>query len=215
MELKYKNWNEVSIDLYYQILDVYEDESLCEAEKDLALCAILCDVPEEEIYSLSIMEANELISKLSWLGKFDFNRNYKGGKIKIKGKDYRVNCDLQKMTIAQYIDFQTFYKMTDHRNTYGNLLACFILPEGKKYGEDYDISELAKEITEELSIVTANEIIFFFLKELETSIRALQIYLDFQIWRMKRKAKPTQKLKIQELQKRIQEMNRILMAGFA
>lgn len=214
MEFKYKNWNEITIDLYYEILEVFEDESLSEAEKDLAVCAILCDVPEEEIYSLSILEASKLVNGLSWLSKYDFNKKYKGGKMQIDGEEYRVNCDLQKMTIAQYIDFQTFYRMRDLKNTFGNILACFIIPDGKKYGEDYDIAELAKKITGKISIVTANEILFFFLKELGTSIRALQIYLDFQIWRMKRKADSKQKLKIKELQERIQEMNQILMAGF-
>jgi len=40
------------------------------------------------------------------------------------------------MTASQYIDFQNFYKQYD--DYMPNLAACFLLPNGKKYGEDYD-----------------------------------------------------------------------------
>ena len=214
MEIKHKNWNEVSIDMYYRILDITDDDSLSDVEKDLAICALLCDVPEEDIYSLSVIEAGELLDQMRWLAKFDFNQKFKGGAIKIQDEEYWVEVDLHKMTIAQYIDFQTFYKPDRLREYYGNLLACFIVPKGKKYGEGYDVAELSRSLRQNLSIVVANEILFFFLKELQTSIRALQIYLD---WLMRRLMRKTQNLEkqaqIRALMDKIEEMNHLLMVG--
>lgn len=215
MELKYKNWNEVSISLYYKILDIIEDADLSAVEKDLAVCALLCDVPEEEVYNLSVSEANDLISKIQWLSSFEFSHKFKGGTIKIEDQEYTVDVDLQHMSIAQYIDFQNFYKPEDLRLYYGNLLACFIIPKGKKYGEGYDASKLAESLRENISIAKANEILFFFLKDCLLSIRASQIYLDYLMRRMRRKEKdPQRKLKIEALMEKIEEMNRLLIAGF-
>lgn len=216
MELKYKNWNEVSINLYYKILDIIEDADLSAVEKDLAICALLCDVSEEEVYNLSVTEANDLISKIQWLSTFEFSQKFKGGSFKISGQEYTIDVDLQHMTIAQYIDFQSFYKPSDLRQYYGNLLACFIIPKGKKYGEGYDVSDLAKQLTENLSIVKANEILFFFLKDCLLSIKASQIYLDYLMRKMMRKEKdPQKKVKIEALMEKIKEMNQLLTIGFA
>ena len=216
MELKYKNWNEVTIDLYYKIVDITEDADLSPIEKDLAICALLCDVSEDEVYNLSVTEANDLISKIQWLSSFEFSQKFKGGSLKILDQEYNIDVDLQHMTIAQYIDFQSFYKPTQLRQYYGNILACFIIPKGKKYGEGYDVSELARILIENMSIATANEILFFFLKDCLTSIRASQIYLDYLMKKMRRKEKdPQKKIKIERIMEKIEEMNQLLIAGFA
>lgn len=91
---------------------------------------MLCDVPEEEVYNLSVSEANDLISKIQWLSSFEFSHKFKGGTIKIEDQEYTVDVDLQHMTIAQY-------------------------------GEGYDASKLAESLRENISIVKANEILFF------------------------------------------------------
>jgi hypothetical protein len=70
-------------------------------------------------------------------------------------------------------------------------------------------------LRENISIAKANEILFFFLKDCLLSIRASQIYLDYLMRRMRRKEKdPQRKLKIEALMEKIEEMNRLLIAGF-
>ncbi len=66
------------------------------------------------------------------------------------------------MTASQYIDFQNFYKQYD--DFMPNLAACFLLPNGKKYGEDYDPIDEAEFLNTHLTIDIFSDIMFFFCK---------------------------------------------------
>lgn len=185
LNFKIKSWREISINNYYEICDICDDDSLGEAEKNILVLSILTGMDEQQIYDLPIMEVREAMSKLSFLDDFKINENVNFKKINICGDKYIVDADLTHFTTAQYIDFQTLWTKQDLRKYYGNILACFIIPKGKKYGQDYDINELAETLRDEIDIMTANEILFFYLKKLVISIKSSIIYLD----KMKKKLK--------------------------
>lgn len=196
IELKIKSWNDVSIDKYYQILDIFNDDSKAEFDKYMSLLALFCDVDEDVVYSLDIVKAQAMFSAISWIHDFSFLKK-KGsmGKINsviIDGNKYNVCVDLQKFTVSQYIDFQTFWQHKDLKKYYGNILAVFIIPEGHKYGEGYDVAELSTTIRQKVSIVTANQVCFFFLNSLAISIKGIQIYLDWIKRKMKNKENRSQ-----------------------
>lgn len=165
MKLKIDNWNKVSINLYYKIVDVIE-EDLQPYEKNIKLISLLADVPEQEVWDLNFEEYQKLMAELNWLNTFDFSKKKAPNTISINGAKYDVQTDIMKMKTSAYIDFQTFWARNDLRTYYGNLLACFITPKGKTYGNEYDVTELANLILNELSIVTANEIFFSYLIKL-------------------------------------------------
>ena len=78
IELKIKSWNDVSIDKYYQILDIFKDDSKAEFDKYMSLLALLCDVDEDVVYSLDIIKAQAMFSAISWINDFSFLKK-KGG----------------------------------------------------------------------------------------------------------------------------------------
>ena len=80
----------------------------------------------------------------------------------------------------------------------GNILACFLIPKGKEYADGYDIQNVVRAINEHLDIMTANEILFFFLKSYLISIRGTANYLNWIMKRMARKSK--EKDKVAELE---------------
>ena len=160
-----KSWNECGIEKFYQIDDVIKDASLSTMVKNIKIISLILDIPEDKIYSMSMDKYNKCISDIQWVNNFNFNKKYKPSKLNINGEEYKIITNTKNIAIGQYIDFQTFWMKKDIRKYIGNLLACFILPKDKKYGEDYDPSELAIIIRDNLDIVTAYNLLFFSLKK--------------------------------------------------
>ena len=112
----------------------------------------------------------------------------------IGGKEFEVELDPNKMTVSQYLDFQTFIK--DPNKYISNLLACFLIPKGEKYG-DSDPLENAKFLEENCSYAICQDINFFFLKLLETYIHNTRESLEKSLKKILRKEKnPTVKKQI-------------------
>lgn len=164
MELKYKNWKEISINTFKKLqanINNAEDdgiESINILNKEVAMLAVLCGVEEDDIANLTQNEYRKLIAQTDFLKempKVKVEDNYT-----INGNKYSLFLTMQNMTIAQYIDFQTYYK--DVNKNFAECLSCFLIPKGKKYGEGYDIAEVINDIGEHMSIVDANSIMFFF-----------------------------------------------------
>lgn len=214
LELKIKSWNDVSIDKYYEILNIFKDENKAEFDKYMSLLALLCDVDEDTVYDLEMLKAQALFSQIKWVNDFSFQKK-KGGMgtintVMIDGKKYNVGVDLQNFTVSQYIDFQTFWHKKDLEQYYGNILAVFLIPEGCKYGEGYDVAELASTIRQKVSIVTANQVCFFFLNSLAISIKGIQIYLDW----MKRKMKDKEsKQQMEIVSKNLKVIQKNILVG--
>ena len=161
IDLKYKNWKEITIEVYDKIRALECEVTTEEQALDLniKLLSILCDVEEDELMNLPLTEFTILVGKTEFLKempKYTVEQYYEIG----KGRVFEVQMNLRAMTTAQFIDFQTFVK--DKDKNLKNLLACFMLPKGKKYGEDYDIIEVAEYLYKNMSIATARSVMFFF-----------------------------------------------------
>lgn len=172
------NWRKITIAEYYKIKDIFSSEKN-DIEKQLEMIALLNDVTVEYLMGLSIPEFSKYKQDLSWIKDFPLTTKSKPPKkIDLCGDIYVVNTDMQNFCVAQYIDFQTFWAKEDMEKYYGNIIACFMIPEGKKYGEGYDTVELSNKIYNNLDIVTANEIVFFSLKESAKLMEDILIYLN-------------------------------------
>lgn len=189
--LKYKSWNDISISLYKKIVAITEDKELCEAEKDIAVIALLCGKEEQEIYDMEIGEVQELGKYIQYLNAFDFNKEKKHKKILVGNTKCRIDYNLQNFTYAQYVDFQGYWNVASYTDNLSKLLSVFIIPKGKKYNEGYDMVEFINEIENNVSIVTANEICFFFLMKLLHSTKVMLTCLRL-MTKMK-KAMPVEK----------------------
>lgn len=187
MKQKIDSWKTCSINDYYRILDVLEDNTLCEVEKNVALLAIVYGVEEETIWSLNISDLKGYMPALLFMEQpFEYDQNFNKTKLILNGTEYAINPNLQDFNVAQYFDFQSFYQKNDLRKHYGNLLACFIIPKGKKYNEGYDVLALADEFRDTISIVQANEILGFFMRSWQTSIKVSVWYSKHLLKKMKK-----------------------------
>lgn len=184
-----KSWRDVSINEYYDLKEKLEE---CSEPTDEAIVkiAFINNMDEDEVWDLSIDKFRELQVESLWMDEFNISGDIKFKNIEINGSKYSIDTNLQHFTVAQYIDFQTFYsKRKNNERVLGNILSCFIIPKGKKYASDYDITEVISEINSSLDIMTANEILFFFLKQYLILMRATANYFNWILSKVKRKRK--------------------------
>ena len=192
-----KSWRDVTINEYYELVDIMEDD--CEDyEKEVRAIAFLNSMDENEVWNLSIPQFRELQKSKQWITKFDINQN------------------VTDFTVAQYIDFQTFWPHRNEMRKYiGSILTCFVIPHGMKYNEGYDIQKLAETIKESVDIMTANEIIFFFLSSFLNSTRATLTYLKAKAMRTERRMKKGRnKEEMLKVLDQIDQLQKSILDGF-
>lgn len=207
-----KSWKDVTIDEYFDLFEKLSDDTLTDYEKIIIKIAFITGKSEDEIWNLSWQDFRNLQVESLWMEEFKLKENVKFNTIEINGEKYSIDTNLQNFTVAQYIDFQTFFpKRKTNERVIGNILACFIIPKGKKYAEGYNIQELVENINSNLDIMTANEIMFFFLKQYLISIRATANYFNWILKRMKRKNKNSQE--IETVEKEWEKMKKVTLDG--
>ena len=204
-----KSWRDVTIYEYFNLVDRLSDEGLTEYEREVILVSFVMGVAEDKVWDMTIGEfkANQL--NTAFMKEFNVERDCNFKTINIDGEKYDVCTDLHNFTVAQYIDFQTFYaQRKDNANILASLLACFIIPRGHSYAEGYDVNDLKLKIINGLDILTAEELLFFFLKRYLLSMRATANYFNWAIRRMKRKGMP-----VEELEARWEEVKKATLDG--
>jgi hypothetical protein len=204
-----KSWRDVTIDEYFNLVDRLSDEGLTEYEREVILVSFVMGVTEDKVWDMTIGEfkANQL--NTAFMKEFNVARDCNFKTIQLAGEKYDVCTDLHNFTVAQYIDFQTFYaQRKDNANILASLLACFIIPRGHGYAEGYDVNDLKMKIINGLDILTAEELLFFFLKRYLLSMRATANYFNWAIRRLKRKGMPTG-----ELEARWEEVKKATLDG--
>lgn len=207
-----KSWRDVTIDEYFDLLEKLEDPELEDTDKEVYKLSFIYNIPEDSIWDLKIDEFRNLQVESLWMDEFKISENSKFKSIEINGSKYKIDTNLQNFTVAQYIDFQTFFpKRKTNPRVLGNILACFIIPQGKEYASGYDISELVRSINSNLDILTANEIMFFFLKQYLISIRVTANYFNWTLKRLKKKTK--NKEKVIELEKDWEKVKKATLDG--
>lgn len=186
-------YKELTLDKYLKLKEI--DTELPEIEYQLEQLSVIYDKPVEELESLPIPEYTKMVRELAFLFEAPNPTGKVPSKINLNGHKYYIMKDVSKFTVAQYTDFQTFYKEYD--NYLLNILACFVIPEGKKYCDGYDPVTVVEDL-KQMDSLTALNVCFFFRKRFATLIKGGALYLAWKIMRMKRKMSKEQKMMMTE-----------------
>ena len=188
MKKKEKNpfdWENITIEKYYKIKDILDDEVDDDITKNVKLVAVMLNKDEQEVWDMDMAEAGNYISKLQFLNKFELPKN-PNMKIKLPNYDLVVIKDLTKINVAQYVDFQNFVKMP-MRESMEKILSIFLIPEGCSYNTGYDILDLQKEIRENMSFRVAEGLLSFFIEKYGRSLIHSLVYCRRQVKKTKDK----------------------------
>lgn len=184
-----QSYKQLPIGKYQEMVRVCDDEKLSAVDRNVELLSILSDKPVDEIMDMPITDVEIMMNQAAFFASpLPQSKGYAvAKKYKIGDMVLIPTSDAKKMNVAQYVDFQTFSK--EPTKYLVELLSCFLVPEGKRYNQDYDIVQVQELLRDNLSIWDANEITAFFLRKSLLSIRATLIS---SIW-MLRRMKPTMK----------------------
>ena len=144
------NWDQITIKKYDEIMSILQDDYSDPLEMNIALINCIFGINAEDI---PVAQLAYYLNELSFLKDTPKGKTPKK-QYKVGDKVFNVTLDVNKITTAQYIDFQTLIKTKDVKR----LLAVLFVPDGTTYG-DTDESDF---LYENLSIVDYTDVMFFF-----------------------------------------------------
>ena len=176
-------WNDITLKQFYEIkeiLSVQDDWTVL----NLIDCIYNVDcqnLPIKELKKFDISFINEPIPEVK------VNKYYT-----LNGTKYSSNCDITKVTVAQFIDYQNYIKEDEVRLE--KLLSVFFMPDGcKDYNTNYDIIKVQEDLLQ-LPIDVAQSIGFFFGKQFKILFILFRYCLQKQVKKLKMDKKKKQEL---------------------
>lgn len=201
------NYNDLPLGKYIKILALAQDENASDMDTQVRVLAILTDLSESEILNLPIATFKELVMQSMFLATPAPTTEASVCDVYEIGGFELIPCKrLEKITTAQYIDFQAYSK--EGMPFLPEMLSCFLVPRGKKYNDGYDIVEVQKAVRECIVVSEALKMAAFFLSRYLKLMRSSLTYSERILKRTKKnEARRT------ELEKEITRCKAILQRG--
>lgn len=148
-------WEEITVNQYYEILDILKDEVGDAIETNTRLIDCIWGIDSADI---PIVKFSYYLDELKFL-QDPYKPKAPKSEYTIKGIKFKPTLDVSKITTAQYIDFQELVKREEHKL----LLNVLFIKDGEDYGQS-DYSEL---LWENLTLPDYSDVMFFFLHLLD------------------------------------------------
>lgn len=162
MKLKYNSPGDLPLAKYLKTLEIFNDASLSDLDKNIEILAIYADTTVDSILKLRPDVVEEYFAEMSnSISSYKASNSKRPKKIKINDQVYTINYNIGKLNMAQYIDFQQIIVKKNYLENLPALLSIFIIPKGHKYNDDYDIIELRRILENNITLDEALSIIFF------------------------------------------------------
>lgn len=157
-------WKDVNIFKYKKIFELEQDE-----DWQWNALAILLGTTYEDIITRPIDETMRLSREfLSWSTDKPVLRPVRR-QYAIGGRTYDFKGYPKDITTAQYIDFYNCGREVPADLV--DMLSVFLVPEGHRYNEGYDMDEIKKEIDENFNIEDALSVCDFFTSLFQVLLR--------------------------------------------
>ena len=115
------NWNKITVRHYQQILPIIEEESFTDLDKLVKVICVLTGLSEDEVDSWPLSKINEY----KHLFEFDFKKEARR-RIKVNGRNYRINWQIEKLPAARYIEAKTYAGAGLFPNLHRLMASCVI-----------------------------------------------------------------------------------------
>jgi len=119
------NWNKITVRQYQDIFPIITDEGLTDLDKLVKIISILTGKNEDIIDSWPIDRLNDY----KHLFEFDFKKEAKK-RVKVNGRYYRFNWEVNKLKAARYIEAKTFVGDGLFQNLHRIMASC-VVPQRK------------------------------------------------------------------------------------
>ena len=204
-EINKYSWNHITGEQYWEIFDILNSEA-SDLQKQAELIALIEGKSVDEILSLDMSAAAELINKLVFLNKFELSKRYHPSSIIIDNKKYNVYPNLANLNVAQFIDYQSFIAQP-FRESYDKILSIFLIPDGHEYNSGYDILEVQEVIRTKLSWLEIQNLLNFILVRYADSYNRSLAYLTKKV---RKEKNPQKKMEMERNLNQLMESLKIL-----
>lgn len=126
------NWNKITVRQYQNILPLITDESLSDLDKLVKIISALTGYSEDVIDSWPVDKLHDY----KHLFEFDFKKEAKK-RVKVNGKYYRFNWEVNKLKAARYIEAKTFSGEGLFQNLHKVMASC-VIPQRRVLGFYFD-----------------------------------------------------------------------------
>ncbi len=126
------NWNKITVRQYQDLLPIITDENLTDLDKLVKAISLITGKSEDVIDSWPIDSLNEY----KYLFEFDFKKEAKK-RVKVNGRYYRFNWQVNKLKAARYIEAKTFVQGGLFQNLHKIMASC-VIPERRIMGLYFD-----------------------------------------------------------------------------
>lgn len=199
------SWDKINGNQYWSICDILNDPDDNDMDKSAKLCCVIEGMDIEDFYNLPINEATEKINKLSFLNSFSLINHYTPKNLVIDGQKYNVMSDMSKFNVSQFIDYENFIQQPLREN-YDKILSIFIIPDGCKYNDEYDISKVQEIIRERITFREVQSLLGFIMIEYIKSFLTSLQYSIKMVKKMEGKERQEMEEKINQLNQKIQDL---------
>lgn len=211
---KITGWESITVGEYKEIVSLAKeyDGRNDDITFKVVVLSNLYGVKEDEIWDLGLDKAGNLMETISFMVTPPQSPSRKTDKVRLGDRVYTVASNLNNFTYAQYVDFQNYYREEENLT---DVLSVLLIPEGMKYGRDYDLEDVKKDIDENLPITTALSITGFFLNSLFNSIKHTLQYLEKKTKMMKSLPMKKTEREKEAIRKAMKQITRLQhMVGF-
>lgn len=168
------NWNDITLKQFYDIREILsvEDDWTYLNLIDCIYGVNSQNLPINELKKYDISFIKDEIPDVKLKKHYTLN-----------GTKYNSNCDITRVSVAQFIDYQNYLKEDEVRLE--KLLSVFFMPDGcKDYNTGYDIIKVQEDLME-LPIPVAQSIGFFLGRQFKLLFLIFRYYLIKQVKKLK------------------------------
>lgn len=185
-----KSWSEVSISQYQEIRRLNKED---EIDYLINSISVLCKADIPEVEALTLMRLREINTEMAFLLKMPekFVNQFKIG-----NEVYMVDPSIDHVSAGQYIDLNKYIQEGVEENLH-KIMTCFCFPttkrfmkrRRKRYGDGYDLNELAEHFQYGATMDVVYPLTVFFCTLINDSMPGIQDYLIQELKRMNQQVK--------------------------
>lgn len=199
-----KSWGELPVGMLEEMRSVNIDD---EDTKTLTIAGILAGKTFKEMLNLPLEETQRLIANTAFLYTEPAKKKL-SSVYTLNGTKYNILKKAEKMTTAQFIDYQAIAK--DSFNRVSEFLAIFFIPEGHEYNDGtYDKQQVIDDIANYLSTEEALGIADFFISRFVKLMKRTLLLLEAKMAVLKLGRKDKTKMMAAETEKMIKDLRSI------
>ena len=199
-----KSWGELPVGMLEEMRSVTIDD---EDTKTLTIAGILAGKTFKEMLNLPLEETQRLIANTAFLYTEPAKKKL-SSVYTLNGTKYNILKKAEKMTTAQFIDYQAIAR--DSYNRVSEFLAIFFIPEGHEYNDGtYDKQQVIDDISNCLSTEEALGIADFFISRFVKLTKRTLLLLEAKMAVLKLGRKDKTKMMAAETEKMIKDLRSI------